>query len=133
MRDLDTSLLGSKTYGPSPKNITPLELVVVEELKQMANFLWKLKAVENCEGTEILVLPRPAIPFTPLARPFKRNVEPQVKMKLDTETTLPGFNPFVDWIETTSWASSPPVAVCVTVLSGNWEHVLLLQPGLGEE
>jgi hypothetical protein len=121
MRDFETSIFGSITYGPSPKNMTPLDLV--EELKQMANFLWKLKAAENWEGSEILVLPRPAIPLTPLARPFRRNVAPQVKANLGTETTLPGLDPSVDWMETTSWASSPLVAVRVTVLSGRRLHV----------
>jgi hypothetical protein len=39
------------------------------DVKQIANFLLKLKAEANCEGNAILVLPSPAIPTTPLARP----------------------------------------------------------------
>jgi len=39
----------------------------------------------------------------------------------------------VDWIDTTSKANSPEVAVPVTVLSGMPPQVLLLQPGLGGE
>ena len=60
-----------------------------EGFKQMANFLVKLKEAANCEGSETFVLPRPAIPFTPLARPSKRKLGAQVKIKLEMDTTLP--------------------------------------------
>jgi hypothetical protein len=43
------------------------------------------------------------------------------------------LKPFVDWIDKMSSASSPLVAVWVIVLSGVTPHVLLLQPGLGDE
>lgn len=99
----------------------------------MANFLSKLKADANWEGRDILVRPRPAIPDTPAARPSNRNVGAQVKRNCETLTFRPGLNPLVDGTETTSYASSPPVAVRVTVLSGVRPHVLLLQPGLGDE
>ena len=103
---------GRITYGPSPKMMTPFSLELVEELKQRANFLLKLKAAANCVGKAILLLPRPAMPVTPLARPLTSNVAPQVKIKLGTLTTLPGLDPSVDCRDTTSWPMSP----CVEVL-----------------
>lgn len=84
-------------------------------------------------GKAILVRPRPAMPETPVARPLSKNVGAQVKRKRETVTFLPGLKPLVDWMETTSWASSPEVAVWVTVLSGRRPQVLLLQPGRGGE
>ena len=106
---------------------------VVEEDRHMANFLWKLKAEANCEGSAIRVRPSPAMPFAPLARPSRREVGAQEKRNLDTETDLPGFDPSVDWTDTASSASSSLEAVRVTVLSGRTLHVLLLHPGLGAE
>lgn len=55
------SVSKKKLYGPSPNKIAPLP-PSLSEGKQMANFLAKLKAEENCEGGDILVLPRPAMP-----------------------------------------------------------------------
>lgn len=106
---------------------------MVDADKQIANFLAKLKVDENCEGREILVLPNPAIPWTPFARPCNKKVGPQVKRKLGTETTRPGFEPSVEGSCTTSEASSPPVAVLVMGLSGVRPQVSLLHPGLGGE
>jgi hypothetical protein len=57
----------------------------------------------------------------------------QENRKRGTDASLPGFDPLVELTDTTSVASSPPVAVRVTVLSGMTPHVLLLQPGLGPE
>ena len=45
MRDLVKSILGRKLYGPLPEKMTPGSLV--ELLRQMANFLLKLKAAAN--------------------------------------------------------------------------------------
>ncbi|KAJ9696218.1 hypothetical protein PVL29_008458 [Vitis rotundifolia] len=59
------------------------------------------------------------MPMALLARPSRRKVGAQEKRNFDTETT--------------SSASSPPVAVRVTVLSGKTPHVLLLHPGRGAE
>lgn len=55
-----------------------------------------------------MVHPSPAIPATPIARPFKREVGAQVKGKPVTETNMPGLEPSVDWMEITSWERSPP-------------------------
>lgn len=99
----------------------------------MANVLSKLNADANCEGRDILVRPSPAIPETPAARPCNKKVGAQAKRNRETVTFGPGLEPVVDWTETTSDASSPPVAVCVKVLSGVRPQVLLLHPGFGEE
>lgn len=99
----------------------------------MANFLWKLKAEANCEGGAIFVLPRPAIPVAPSASPFSKKVGAHEKRKRETATFRPGLKPLVDCTETASSASSPVVAVWVTVLSGKTPQVLLLHPGLGDE
>lgn len=125
MSDLETSLPGRKLYGLSPKNMTPLEP------KQIANFLGKLKALANCEGSPIGPLPNPAIPTTPLARPSRRKVGPQVNATLGAETMRPGFDPSVDCKDTTSCASSPLVDVRMKGLYGESPQVLLLHPGLG--
>jgi len=69
----------------------------------------------------------------PLASPFSKKVGAHENKKRETETFRPGLNPLVDWIDKTSSASSPLVAVWVMVLSGIRPQVLLLQPGLGDE
>lgn len=73
------------------------------------------------------------MPVAVLERPWSKKVDPQVNKKRETVTFCVGFNPFVDWSEITSCATSPVVATCVTVLSGKRLQVLLLQPGLGGE
>ena len=102
--------------------MTPFE--VVEEDKQRANFLGKLKAAENWRGSETAVLPRPAMPLTPLARPSKRRVGAQVKRNLGIETTLPGLDPSVDCMERMSLEKSPPDPRSITVLVGNSPQIL---------
>lgn len=111
--------------------MTPGDLV--EPLKQTANFRLKLNAAANCEGREIPVLPNPAIPVTPPARPSRRNVDPQTKRKLGTDTALVGIKPLVEETETTSEATSPLVERPIMVFPGKRPHVLLLQPGRGGE
>lgn len=75
----------------------------------MANFSSNPKAAENREGSAIPYPPRPAIPLTPLERLAKRDVSPQPKGRLGTETGHVGLDPSVEWIpETTSWRSLPP-------------------------
>lgn len=73
------------------------------------------------------------MPVAPLARPLSKKVGAQVNKKRETATFCCGLKPLVDWSEITSWASSPLVEVCVTVLPGKAPQVLLLQPGLGDE
>ncbi|KAI5349729.1 hypothetical protein L3X38_002618 [Prunus dulcis] len=65
-------------------------------------FLRKPKAEANWEGSPILAPPRPAMPLTPVASCVKRKVRPQMKRKLGTETSLPGFDPSVEWRDTWS-------------------------------
>lgn len=72
-------------------------------------------------------------PETPPKSPFNKEVGAQENKNRETVTLCPGLEPFVDWTETTSSASSPLVAVWVMVLSGVTPQVLLLQPGLGAE
>ena len=57
------------------------------------------------------------MPLTPLARPSRINVGLQENVSLGTETTLPGLDPSVDWMETTFVASSTFMAVLVMMLS----------------
>jgi hypothetical protein len=73
------------------------------------------------------------MPEAPLASPFSKKVGAHENKKRETETFLPGLKPFVDWIDKTSSASSPLVAVWVAVLSGVTPHVLLLHSDLGDE
>lgn len=80
-----------------------------------------------------MVLPRAAIPEAPLASPLSKIVGAHENRKRETETVCPGLKPLVDWIDKTSSASSPLVTVWVTVLSASRPHVLLLQPGFGDE
>nr|GMD71040.1 hypothetical protein Csa_3G150005 [Ipomoea batatas] len=124
----DASTFCRKWYGPSPKKMTP-----VDDDKQTANFRWKLKAAENCDGTPTRVRPRPAIPTAPLASPSKSEVGAQEKIKRETSAAFPGLNPLVDLTDTTSSASSPLVEVRVMGLCGKTPQVLLLHPGLGPE
>lgn len=127
LREAAALVFWRKLYGPSPRNMTPLE----EAERQIANFRRKLKAAANREGSPILARPRPARPVAPLARPWRRNVGAQVNSNRGTVTDGPGLEPSVEMTETTSSASSPPVAVRVKGLSGKVPQVLLLQPGLG--
>lgn len=80
--------------------MTPFDFAV--EVRQMANFLSKLKADANWEGSPTLGLPRPAMPLTPAERFAKRSVSPQLKRMFGVETTGPGLDPSVDRRETTS-------------------------------
>lgn len=76
----------------------------------------------------------PEAPFeTPVGSPCNKEVGAHENRKRETVTLRPALKPFVDWTDTTSWASSPLVAVWVTVLSCVMPQVLLLQPGLGAE
>lgn len=61
----------------------------------------KAKSGGNCKGKAVLVLPRPAIPTTPLARPSNRiSLAAQENRKSNTVTVLlPGLKPFVGWTE----------------------------------
>lgn len=96
---------------------------VLEEAKQTANFLLKLKAEASCVGKPILLLPRPAIPVTPLARPFTSRLAPQVKIKFGTLTTRPGLDPSVDCRDKKSCPISPLVAVFMMGLSTAWPQI----------
>lgn len=118
-----------KLYGPSPKKMTPSELV--DDERHIANLRRKLKAAANRDGIPIRARPRPTIPVAPLANPCRRNVGEHANKKFGTVAARPGLDPSVDRAETTSSASSPPVAVRVNGLSGVTPHVLLLQPGRG--
>ena len=80
----------------------------VEPLKHMVNFRLKLKAAANWDGRDILVLPNPAIPVTPPARPSRRKVELQMNRKLGTERALVELKPLVEETETRSEVTSPP-------------------------
>lgn len=80
-----------RSLWPFPKKRTPYDLVV--DGKQMANFLSNPKAAENREVSPIPYPPRPAMPFTPLERLAKRDVSPQPKGRLGTETVLVGLDP----------------------------------------
>ena len=116
MRDFVTSTFCKKWYGPLPEKMTPGDLV--EPLKHTANFRLKLKAAENCDGREIPVLPNPAIPDTPPARPSRRKVGPQTKRKLGIETALVGLKPLVEETERTSEVTSPLVESWMMVFPG---------------
>ena len=65
------------------------------------------------------------MPLTSVARPWSKKVGAQANRNRETVAFCLGLKPLVDWSETTSSASSPLVAVPVTVLSGITPHVLL--------
>ena len=73
------------------------------------------------------------MPEAPLASPFSKKVGAHENRKRETATFRPGLKPLEDWIDKTSSASSPLVAVWVMELSGVTPQVLLLQPGFGDE
>ena len=70
------------------------------------------------------ILPRPAIPLAPLARPSKRKVGAQLERNFGIETTLPGLEPSVDCMERMSSENSPSIMNSVTLLVGDSKQML---------
>lgn len=73
----------------------------------MPNFFYKLNAEESCVDIDTCVLPRPALPVTPLASFPNRDVEPQTKRNCEMLTGTP---PTADGMER---ASEPRVPIWV--------------------
>lgn len=88
---------------------------------------------ETCVGNETLVLPKPATPDTPFARPPNKEVGAQTKRKLGRDTRPPVVAPLEEFSWITSVASSLPLGVDLLVMGLLMIalHVFLLHPGLG--
>lgn len=91
-----------------------------DDERQTANFRWRPIDAASCDGSAILVLPRPNIPTVPLARPFKRGLGAQEKRKRE---------PISDPSTATMSSASPPGAASpVMVFSGKRRHVEVPPP-----
>lgn len=101
--------------------------------RQVANFLWSPNFEASCDGRAIRDLPRPSIPWAPLASLFKRNLGAQEKRKCSTVVTGPDFDPSTDWTVKLSSTSSPLVADRVMLFSVERPQAVHLRSGIVAE